>query len=509
MSRIPLAGPKPIPGDKKRRAELVALYAELPTIQCAGLCAESCGPVLMGRVEWQSLCRAGGERRVAANDLTCPYLEEERCSVYEVRPMICFLPEAWVYTHQGPMQIKDILAGDLCFGPDGGLHRVIGTSSRLYEGPICDVRHTGTHVSCWSTADHLWLTARQKDKRKDPDPLWAQASGLIPKRQHQAGDYLCFPRRFQDNKPAASVTVRDYISGQPLGDRVFPHSGGSPTGVQQSIPEVIAVDDEFLFLLGIYLAEGSATVQSMHLTMNSKEMNHIKRVANYLESIGITSSISTKRNTANLSVGSALLGRLMKSLCGVGAPNKRITPSLFGELSHAQKWKIYQAWDVGDGRKCKKNEMSTTTTSEWLAVQMGFTALCVGLFPRTYVVCRSDRNGTAYDVHLFPSNWRDTKEGYGTKNMVDDRFIYSPAAGTGGKEQYRRGGLNQATYSGPVIDLQIEDVESFVTSSGIAHNCRLWGIVETMKCEWGCVPERYLTHEEGFEFLERAREIQS
>jgi Fe-S-cluster containining protein len=38
--------------------------------------------------------------------------------------------------------------------------------------------------------------------------------------------------------------------------------------------------------------------------------------------------------------------------------------------------------------------------------------------------------------------------------------------------------------------------------------CRLWGLVETMPCLWGCVPERYLTREEGFEFLARAARLQ-
>jgi Fe-S-cluster containining protein len=118
MARIPLPGPKSLPGDKKRRLDLAALYAELPVIACAGKCAESGGPVFMSRVEWQAVCRAGGERHadalterehhhqqdrlvggepVARSDsrsvsaLTCPYLENERCSVYEVRPMLCRL----------------------------------------------------------------------------------------------------------------------------------------------------------------------------------------------------------------------------------------------------------------------------------------------------------------------------------------------------------------------------------------------------------------------------------
>lgn len=37
--------------------------------------------------------------------------------------------------------------------------------------------------------------------------------------------------------------------------------------------------------------------------------------------------------------------------------------------------------------------------------------------------------------------------------------------------------------------------------------CRLWGVVEDMKCHYGCEAERYLTREEGFTFLARAREI--
>jgi hypothetical protein len=37
--------------------------------------------------------------------------------------------------------------------------------------------------------------------------------------------------------------------------------------------------------------------------------------------------------------------------------------------------------------------------------------------------------------------------------------------------------------------------------------CRLWGVVESMPCEWGCRPERYLTDAEGFALLARVREV--
>lgn len=33
--------------------------------------------------------------------------------------------------------------------------------------------------------------------------------------------------------------------------------------------------------------------------------------------------------------------------------------------------------------------------------------------------------------------------------------------------------------------------------------CRLWGLVESMPCLWGCKPDRYLTDPEGHAFLTR------
>lgn len=37
--------------------------------------------------------------------------------------------------------------------------------------------------------------------------------------------------------------------------------------------------------------------------------------------------------------------------------------------------------------------------------------------------------------------------------------------------------------------------------------CRLWGLVESMPCPWGCKPERYLSKEEGYQLLQQAAEL--
>jgi hypothetical protein len=91
-------GPK---ADSALVTQLDAVYSNLPTIACRGLCQASCGPVVQGRsMTGQELLRlqdAGGEKRGKQRraPLACPYLTAEdetgRCSVYEARPMICRL----------------------------------------------------------------------------------------------------------------------------------------------------------------------------------------------------------------------------------------------------------------------------------------------------------------------------------------------------------------------------------------------------------------------------------
>jgi Fe-S-cluster containining protein len=70
---------------------LEALYAELPHLECRGLCADSCGAISMGLHEARRIERVSGEplRQMASLAESCPYLEAERCTVYEARPLVC------------------------------------------------------------------------------------------------------------------------------------------------------------------------------------------------------------------------------------------------------------------------------------------------------------------------------------------------------------------------------------------------------------------------------------
>jgi len=83
--------------------QLEQLYAELPVVECQGHCWNSCGPIAMSEfererirqrgVEIDEFTRDSGRAWAAGAPLYCAALtKDHRCSVYEVRPLIC---RAW------------------------------------------------------------------------------------------------------------------------------------------------------------------------------------------------------------------------------------------------------------------------------------------------------------------------------------------------------------------------------------------------------------------------------
>lgn len=113
--------------------------SSLPRMNCKGLCQECCGPIGMTQFEWRRIVerlgrepvetkemplRASSGQTVARDavitlppgpNLECPMLKDGRCSVYDIRPMICRLwgmtrtmqcphgctPERWISDREG------------------------------------------------------------------------------------------------------------------------------------------------------------------------------------------------------------------------------------------------------------------------------------------------------------------------------------------------------------------------------------------------------------------------
>jgi hypothetical protein len=125
-----------MPNPRKQDRELDALYATLPKLTCQGYCHDSCGPIDMSLRERQRIVQRARKPVECPRGALCSMLDEQRrCSVYEIRPMVCRL---WGLVRSMPCQ----------YGcrPDGGLLsdaegvRLLVQSERLGGSPLGDTR---------------------------------------------------------------------------------------------------------------------------------------------------------------------------------------------------------------------------------------------------------------------------------------------------------------------------------------------------------------------------------
>ena len=73
--------------EQARYRALDVLYAELPSVECKGLCVEECSALtpIKGAEARRIGHKGHGERTM------CAHLKDGRCTVYERRPMVCRL----------------------------------------------------------------------------------------------------------------------------------------------------------------------------------------------------------------------------------------------------------------------------------------------------------------------------------------------------------------------------------------------------------------------------------
>lgn len=112
------------PNPRRQDEKLQAIYDRIPAMKnCRGLCADSCGPIECSVREAQKMERESG-RKLEAPCGTCSMLTPlGRCSVYELRPVICRIfgttralrcqhgcePEFWLDDTEGLAMIRDSL----------------------------------------------------------------------------------------------------------------------------------------------------------------------------------------------------------------------------------------------------------------------------------------------------------------------------------------------------------------------------------------------------------------
>lgn len=163
---------------------------------------------------------------------------------------------------------------------------------------------------------------------------------------------------------------------------VYIHTGAA---FVSHIPDKIPLDNDFGFLIGIYLAEGWCTKTFVGVSNNDELIR--KRITDWCDRYGVTYHLVTsqgknvRKGTSNdLKIHSTLLARMFKIICDTGSANKRVPEFSYTAPEEFIKGLIDGYWS-GDGTINKEDgSVLVGSISENLILGISFLLSYFGIF---------------------------------------------------------------------------------------------------------------------------------
>lgn len=375
---------------------------------------------------------------------------------YEFHPLIhnvidlhCFPAGQPVITSEGVKAIENITIDDKVMSTSGEYQSVLGTDVHPFKGDMYSFKVLGLpEFEC--TDEHPILVRESKrvklpriDKHGKPkfdteqsipigEPIWKKAKDI------KVGDYALVPRIYvEGTKQVIDLSPFVYKSSSLRGcryqvdkDQVSIKIGGSFT---KTLDREYVVDEELATLLGWYVAEGSG---GQDLTLHSEEVKEASQLVSILQTRFKAHVKINKRknsNCQNLTFICTPLNRMLISLCGNGAKNKRI-PKVIMDSDLSVIKAFLKAYIEGDGHIHKgRKTISWVTVSKTLAYQTMELCNRLGVYSKLMV---KEKN-VHLPEYIVSINRRDlyedlwgVKEVYKNKSNStvhkDDKYFYSP-----------------------------------------------------------------------------------
>ena len=289
----------------------------------------------------------------------------------------CWVSGTQVYTNKGFRNIEDIIVGNYILTSSGYYKKVTKIYSRLYNGKFCKFTFYGCSDPLICTDDHRILTD----------------SGFI--HAHNSLDKWIvrgFDRQLLERENLKFVEIE--------------YSKYKKCKIHNDLPRVIEINDDFLKIIGWYIAEGCINKQrEINYCLCSDEKEYADQINDSFKRIFNHSATYTYRKDAKnlvLSFYNSTLSRWLLDWCGHLAHNKKIPQVLFEQLSIEQLLKLIHYYLLGDGSSCRKYK-TVTSVSKKLIYQIFMVWQTAGLAPflsfkKAYIDKKRQRHKDSWTV---------------------------------------------------------------------------------------------------------------
>lgn len=382
----------------------------------------------------------------------------------------CLTPGQYVYTSQGPKLIEQITQKDFVLSHQGQFRKVLRAVVHNYDGKINIITVSGrpcfpleitptqpvfTRLDSWNSI------LSKKDARFGLRNLgWSKASHLKVKANGKHGMEL-----------ACTVIPTPVIQGGFTKRNMrwqVPFNGGRGELVLQ-------VNEDLMTVIGSYLSEAHVATRAKYglcglvfsFGSTNKDEALIFQCVRALKRLGYHSSIYKVGQVNRIVVSSAKLARVFVQEFGRGAANKHL-PGWLMQLPKRFQRRCFDAYLGGDA-SLNKNAVPATkngwyavasTVSKPLALSMALVAQTLGFIcnlaateANSTIQGRRVNTKTAYEINVRFQGPRARAKHF-------NHCVLHPIRS-----------IETINYTGNVYDLDVEGDKTFVTQSGIVHNC--------------------------------------
>jgi intein/homing endonuclease len=416
-----------------------------------------------GEGEWLEIAH---EARKDRSDLLEELTKKDNSQVW------CFKPGTGIITSYGTKEIQNIKVGDMVITHKNRFRKVMETYKHEISEDMISVNTNYSNIPIVSTEDHLFYIAKNlrtpqktswKKDFKKPEMVWEKAKNLT------RNDFLYLPR-YNIVKDTKNIKV-NYSNGRGFKDSVN-----------------LSIDNDFMRLVGLYLAEGhhckgrganTYPFEYVGFTFNPKAEYLSKFVTKILKSHFNYNRVGLKRKaTIEFSIGKRVICKFFSQF-GDYAHTKAI-PEWVINLPNEKLKGLVKGMFQGDGHT-DNFSFSYCTVSKRMAYDLRLILNKLG------VVSTISNRGRAKDGEINGRKIISRHDVYALtisgdaarklSKFVDDN--YDGGAKTSGNFAYVGDdyflipvlSITKTNYSGNVYNIAVYEDESYCTFNGVVHNC--------------------------------------
>lgn len=395
--------------------------------------------------------------------------------------MECCTPDTLVSTYSGEtVPISRISKGTEVLSSKGLRDFSQTIQKRNVSENVFTFVHKADALSSSFTEKHPILTAEikitrpwdgKKQGRRRYELIrtaWKKAKEVIK------GDYLCIPKLrfgiekthiFYDEVVDDNGNFFTVVNGKVRYSNPHSSSRGIP------IPYMITLTEEFFWILGLYLAEGSCSSNAVYFSLHKDEKALIERIKIFFKTtFGLEAKVDRlKSDGINVRISSVLLAKFFKAIIPGNSrdrtkkikdlnfiPETMIKPLLLGAIA-------------GDGHRSYGKAVAGTNVTQAIqsaVPEIGYLyfqiAAQLGLEPCFKKAKQHESALGPDDNYIYRVSWSKDKTKGNTGKLIDCKDFWAVKVKK----------VESKYYIGPVYNFGAEKTSTY-TAGGIAvHNCK-------------------------------------